>query len=105
MQKRALNLLYIVITSTQYSMYTCVCACSCVWGEKEKKLHTHKSRSRSTPIYLNPPHLKSAYYFILHQDHLFFVNIFIKFLQCKLIFCIDPHYTLDLSNYFNLKLL
>ena len=53
----------------------------------------------------SPPHWKSAYYFILNQERLLFVIVFIIFLQYKMIFGIYPHYTLDLSNYFISKLI
>ena len=80
-----------MITYTQCFLYNCVYAWACVWGEKYEKLtHTHKSHSSSTPHFLEPPlpHLKSAYYFILHKVKLFLVIFFIIFLRCKMIFCI-----------------
>ena len=42
------------------------------------------------------------------QEHIIiilFVIIIVIFLRYKMIFYIDPHYTLDLTNYFSLKLL
>ena len=57
------------------------------------------------PQYSHSPQWKSAYFFILNQDKLFLVIALMIFLQYKMIFCINPHYTFDLSNYFSLKLL
>ena len=45
--------------------------------------HPHLISHHSTP----PPHWKSAYYFILHQDKIFFVITLIIYFQYNLIFC------------------
>ena len=40
-------------------------------------------------LVIPPPQWKSEYYFIVHQDNLLFVIVFMIFLQYKIIFCIN----------------
>ena len=48
-------------------------------------IHHHPIAHHSTH---HPPQWKSEYYFIVHQDNLLFVIVFMIFLQYKIIFCI-----------------
>ena len=70
-------------------------------------LHHNPSPTHCPPHYppTSLPHWKPSYHFILYQDKFFFVIVFIIFLQYKMIFSIDPHYTLNLFNYFSLWLI
>ena len=57
--------------------------------------------------YSTPPHPIENQHIISFYIKISYSLLFILFyfLQCTTIFCIYPHYTLDLSNYFSLKLL